>query len=74
MDAMVAKVIKQSETGNCNTLEGNKTNLSSIIKPCRYGEHCMRANCRFRHPSQEIGTGVLIHLFSHYDHYHNVRK
>ncbi|XP_050298405.1 PAN2-PAN3 deadenylation complex catalytic subunit PAN2 isoform X2 [Anthonomus grandis grandis] len=47
MDKMVAKV-SSADISKSNTPTTTPTNTPSS-KPCRYGDHCSRPGCRFRH-------------------------
>ncbi|KAK6618197.1 hypothetical protein RUM44_002648 [Polyplax serrata] len=63
MDALVDSVVKQSEgsktAATADVVKPMVANQS--LKPCRYAEHCTRANCRFRHPGQEVEKPVTTH-------------
>lgn len=67
MDRLVENVTKQVEPSGGGGVpaakETNKSNGSHTSKLCRYGEHCTRGNCRFRHPGQEPGI-FFFFLFS----------
>ena len=60
MDYLIENVTKSAVDRNSKPVaaapkEADKPSGIQTSKACRYGEHCTRANCRFRHPGQETG-------------------
>lgn len=56
IDQVVAKSV---------TTTNNKTTNSTLVnpKPCRYGIHCARPGCRFKH-SSDTNKAVIITFFA----------